>query len=528
MRRWIHHPAAAAPAVATAVFVGLAGVAIAQGAPAEPIGVTQPSRVTEDVEHPTRAYQSPSLLVHPDDPGTVVAAGLDMSTNRCRLFRATGYEAAWSWLENASPSPEDQPLCFQGAVYGYQNETPIAWGSDNALYWGVSGRARQADGEDVSVLVSRSADLGDTWTSTLVDDGLPPGEFEFISRPITGLAVDAESAADDLVYVGWQTFPEGEPRTPKVAVSTDGGASFSEGRAPFDAETSEELGGEGGLQGLPPKLAVDDDGVLYVLFPGQAGGDEEPDEVPNRLLLARSEDRGETFTVSEVAEVHDANVGPMFAWSPHGGEDGTLHIVYEDRREEPYGPRDIFYQRSADGGETFTEPEKLNDEDPDELYAQVNPNISVAPNGRVDVAWWDWRDGAAVYGNDVYYTYSPDDGDTWARNVRVTDQSIDRRIGYWGNNADMRSSPGIASTNQLARVAWSDTRLAGLGSNTQDIFAATVQLDEVPTGDADSALWYVIAVLVGLTAGGLVLVVLGLALRLRSARRGHPAPSPAP
>lgn len=148
----------------------------------------------------------------------------------------------------------------------------------------------------------------------------------------------------------------------------------------------------------------------------------------------------------------------------------------------------------------------------------MNPNVSVAPNGRVDVAWWDWRDGAAVYGNDVYYTYSSDDGDTWASNVRVTDQSIDRRIGYWGNNADMRSRPGIASTDQVARLAWSDTRLAAQGANTQDIFAAAVQLDEVP-GEAGAALWYVIAVLAGLIAGGLVLAVLGLVLRLRGAGR---------
>lgn len=328
-----------------------------------------------------------------------------------------------------------QPLCFEGAVYAYQNETPIAWGSDNALYWGVSGRSPTESG-DVSVRVSRSGDLGDTWASTLVAEGLAEGEYEFISRPITGLAVDADSADDDIVYVGWQTFPTDEPRAPQVAVSTDDGASFSGGRTPFDEQISDELGGESGLQGLPPKLAVDDDGVLYVLFPGQAGGDEGPDEVPNRLLLARS-------------------------------------------------------------------------------------------NGRLDVAWWDWRDGAALYGNDVYYTHSVNDGDTWSNNVRVTDQSIDRRIGYWGNNADMRSRPGIASTDHAARIAWSDTRLAVAGANTQDIYTATVQHGEVPTGESDSVLWYVIAILAGLTAGGLVLAILGLVARRRSTHTGRQGLSPA-
>jgi hypothetical protein len=490
----------------------------------EVIGVTQPARVTHEVDHPTRAYQSPFMLPHPEDPTTTVAAGTEMSASRCHLFRSQTRGRSWT-LMDASPSPKDQPLCFEGAVYAYQNETPMAWGRDGDLYWPVSGRNPDNLSQDVSVLLAQSSDLGESWSTTTVDDGLATGEFEFISRPITGLAVDTQSGAEDIVYVGWHTFPEGQPREPQIAVSTDGGVTFSEPMRPFDDETSQQLGGSEGLEGLPPKIEVDADGTLYVLFPGRAAGDESVDEVPNRLLLARSEDRGETFTVTELAEVLDSNVGPELEWTPQGGEDGTLHIVYEDRLELPYGVRDIIYQRSTDGGETFTDPRTLNDDDPEQLYSQVNPNISIAPNGRVDVAWWDWRDGAARYANDVYYTHSDDGGDSWSTNIRVSDQSIGRRIGYWGNNADMRSRPGIASTNAVAQLGWSDTRLASAGTGTQDIFFAQVQHDEVASADTNATLLYVAAAVAGLLLGGLGL--LGVVLVLRRRRIGGGVAQPA-
>lgn len=499
-------------------------VGIAHAASDEPLGVTQPVRMTGDAAHPTRAFQSPFMLADPADPATTVAAGIDMSSSTCHLFRSQTREPVWTQLD-ATPSPEEQPLCFEGAIYAYQNETPMGWGRDGDLYWAINGRRlNDADAEeDVSVLLAQSPNQGASWSSTLVSEGLPPGEFSSTSRPITGLAVDTETGSDDKIYVGWHTYPEEGPREPLVAASDDGGATFSEPRLPFDDEASAELGGSGGLEGLPPKLEVADDGTLYVLFPGRAGGDEDVDEVPNRLLLARSEDSGETFTVNVVAEVLDSNVGPEFAWTPEGGDDGTLHIVYEDRQEQPYGVRDILYQRSTDGGATFTEPQKLNDDDPAQLYSQVNPNISIAPNGRLDVAWWDWRDGAAVYGNDVYYTHSDDGGDNWATNVRVTDQSIDRRMGYWGNNADMRSRPGIASTEETAEIAWSDTRLGRAGDGTQDIFVAAVQHEEV-AADEPAGLLYAAAVLAGLVVSGVGLLVVSFALqRQRAAARSQPA-----
>ena len=85
----------------------------------------------------------------------------------------------------------------------------------------------------------------------------------------------------------------------------------------------------------------------------------------------------------------------------------------------------------------------------------------MAPNGRVDVTWWDTRDTPVpgTQTNDVYYTSSFDNGETWGRNARITDQSISRRYGVFLNNFNMSAPPGLASTNAYAVLGWDDTRL---------------------------------------------------------------------
>ena len=79
------------------------------------------------------------------------------------------------------------------------------------------------------------------------------------------------------------------------------------------------------------------------------------------------------------------------------------------------------------------------------LFPQWIPNMAVAPDGRVDIAWWDLRhDPGITFGNDVYYTSSSDNGTTWSKNIRVADQLIDRRVGVFGNNFDVSGPPGLA------------------------------------------------------------------------------------
>ena len=79
----------------------------------------------------------------------------------------------------------------------------------------------------------------------------------------------------------------------------------------------------------------------------------------------------------------------------------------------------------------------LNDDDPAKIFPQGIPNMAVAPNRRVDIAWWDLRNDPGIsFGNDVHYASSSDNGATWSKNMRVTGQ-----LGPNPGRGDRRAGP---------------------------------------------------------------------------------------
>src|SRR6202011_1143418 len=126
-----------------------------------PLRVTTPIQVTKDDPLPTRTYSEPSMLVDPDNPKVIVASAVEMRTRICYLMRSTDAGATWSVLP-ALPGTNAFPDCF--TVNGGQTQSPLAWGRNHTLYYGLLGY-NQADGGNgrkgnISVLLARSTDLG--------------------------------------------------------------------------------------------------------------------------------------------------------------------------------------------------------------------------------------------------------------------------------------------------------------------------------------------------------------------------------
>jgi len=328
-------------------------------------------------------------------------------------------------------------------------------------------------------------------------------------------------------------------RQAMVVSSLDGGTTFFDPVDPADsffrepgnlpAGVAPERRQAGQIGALQPNLAVDGRGNVHVVWLEFVVGDPFHSPVRwRRVYVSRSSDQGNTFTEHVLVRTMTTDgvglIGPVLEWSPRGGPEGSLHLVYESRKEPAQGDRDVQYHRSVDGNRTWSEVRVLDDDDPKQLFGQFLPNVSVAPNGRVDVVWWDLRDGAADYANDVYYGYSEDAGATWSTNLRVTDRSIDRKIGIWTNNSDTRQPPGIGSADELAVVVWDDTRNGDQVTDSQDLRAATVQFEELSAGGSSGILAYALAGLAGAGVVGLGLLIAGVVLRRR--RRQPVLPEP--
>jgi hypothetical protein len=286
------------------------------------------------------------------------------------------------------------------------------------------------------------------------------------------------------VYVMWRrTSPPLEgvgfrASQPYMAASSNGGASFSSPSQLFDVS----LGTDG-----PRPLVVGND--LFAFYqearPPLPVNDPSPTPTPPqaRLLAAVSADGGRTWSRSEIAAARDLSE----AVPAYDSKRKQLYVVWHDNRRDEL---DVYFASSRDG-RAWSEPKLLNDDQRGTRVGQHFPQIALSRSGRIDVAWYDWRDDPfpapavgggnvlTTFGNrgklaSVYLTSSSDGGKTWIRNVRVNDVPIDRTIGTWANNYDVLAPPALTSWMNGAVVAWSDTRLGTAESQSQDIVTATV------------------------------------------------------
>ncbi|MGI9120069.1 MAG: hypothetical protein ACR2G7_08125 [Acidimicrobiales bacterium] len=500
--------------------------------------LTDGVHMTKDDLSPTRSFTGPtSMLADPADPKVIVAATANLRTRVCYLVRSTDAGQSWHILD-ALPSPPDYPSCTSG-IAGVAQAT-IAWGRDSTLYYALLGYGPGEGAREghESIVLAKSTDRGDTWSTTMVVDNRGKSGSEAPSASgVTGLAVDT-SGSKDVVYVGFsQSYddaPDDSPlnNTPVVvAASTNGGATFAEpvNINDFSQETQTIAGTSYPLLMTSffgrPFLAVHD-GVLLAVSDSRTPFDKEPpgdSYYAMPLLVARSTDQGRTWSVATLSPPIFTGTGAQtgMGWTPEGGPKGTFVLAYAATPEtaQSSGTADIVVQRSTDEGITWSAPVAIDDDDPAGLYASFYPQLGVAPNGRVDIVWQDNRE-QTDYRFQVRYTYSTDGGVTWAHNVQASDQPVNFNLGV-SFNSDIRQPPGVASANEYAAFGWADTRLGDETTQTQDNFGAVAQFAPVPSGSA--VLPVVAALFAGLAVAGIIL----LAVRFMRRRRQDPA-DPAP
>lgn len=507
------------------------------------------TQMTKDAEAPARAFTGPtSMAADPSNPRIVVGATADLRSKTCYLTVSKDAGTTWHFSKEL-PTDSSYPYCTNNTAGVPQ--TMVAWGRDGVLYY-----AHQAygDGEGTregrsSIMLARTTDLGQTWKTTLVDNNrgktgaTPPND-----SGVFGLSVDM-SGPKDVVSVGFdQAFPDATGDNPlrfphvMVATSIDAGVTFGTpiDLNSFDRPTIQLAGKAYPLymrSGFGSPFLVAHDGVLLAVAgpdlpfndlpqpPPEAGTGLTPGSwyaFPMPQLVARSTDQGKTWKITTLGDPILAGNGSFtgLGWTPKGGDKGTFVATYgaTPATAPSINLADIVVQKSTDGGVTWTSPLAIDDDPPELRSSSFYPQLSVAPNGRIDVAWQDNRDTTDFHFN-VRYTYSTDGGATWAPNVKLNDRPVNFNYGI-SFNSDIRQPNGVASTNQYAIVGWADTRNATDLTQTQDNYAAAIQFTALPTTKNTTAP-VIAAIFGGLVLAGIVLLVV-----LQFRKRGDAAPAP--
>ncbi|MGH9278465.1 MAG: hypothetical protein ACRD12_10240 [Acidimicrobiales bacterium] len=562
-RRW--RRAHVGGALAACTLVAAPGLARA-GEAGEPV-VFPNIQINQDFV-PGRTHSEPQLSIDPTNPDVLAVAEAEFQTSDCHVFISRDGGRTWAPTA-ADPVPPEYKSCARPSFGPF---IASKFGADGTLYVAATGAESATNSGPTDPYVARSSDLGATWQFTVIKHA----EERAFKKPDGSEVRDVERfnytrmathpTDPNIVYAGFRRqgafMPTSEvSERSVVAVSSDGGRSFG---APIDVFESFPLTDVKGTDA--PAMSIDAKGTVYAftkerppaappggaptqdplpLPPGPANTCKAASSAPNapawkptpastappqagkpgagaRLLMSKSTDGGKTWQGS-VVDTSGIVCVPCLT-TPETAIDirtGTVYVAFEQSDQGPPNPRDdrdIWFMKSSDGGATWTKKMRLNDDtvaSRNPNYDQMFPAISVASNGRIDVAWWDFRsDGTfnpSGNGNttrrdetcfDIYYTSSSDGGTTWAKNSRISDRTMNQNEGFAMNLAyDLRGPIGLASGEDEAYVAWSDSRNGRVDLPTEDLYFTEVSY-EPETEPANNGLNWSVLLGIGIGAVG--------------------------
>lgn len=442
-----------------------------------------------------RAHNSPTLVRNPRDGRQVAVANrVDSPRFSCALHLSRDGGARWRSL--AIPVPKgEEPKCFA---------PDVAYGADGRLF--LSFVTLKGNGNVPNAV----------WLSRLDGRSLTKPR-KLLGRLSFQVRLVADPVAPRRLYLTWLKassvglYQFSEPGNPALFMRSDDGgrtwrkpARISSAARPRVVAPSLAVGPDGGLNAL--YLDLGDDRLDYSGAHRGQGGAPYPGSW--KLVLTRSEDGGRSWKESEV----DTQLKPIerviiftppFPSIAADPRNGRLYAAFHDAR---LGDPDVRVWTSGDRGATWSAPRRVNDTPAGDNRAQYLPTVTVAPNGRVDVLYYDRRRDPRDIRNDVSLQSSFDGGRSFSRHVRLSQRSFDSRIGFGNerNLPDLGSRLGLVSAAAGALGVWTDTRAGTTVSKKQDLAAGLVSFSR-PARLSERAED-------GLSYGGAALIVLGIGL----------------
>ncbi len=360
------------------------------------------------------AANEPSIAIDPNNPDRIVIGWRQFDTVNSN-FR----QAGWAYSHDGG-----QTWTFSGV------HTPGVFRSDpvldsdsdgNIYYYSLKG--------NFLCDMFKSLDGGVTWLEPVPAFG---GD-----KPWMGID-KTEGIGQGNIYCSWGGV---------FIRSTDGGASFVE---PVVVPLNPFWG----------TIAIGPEGEVYVGGVGnpftvaKSTNAQDPNEIPV-FDFATSVELGGPLVFGG-----GPNPGGLLgqAWvatdQSGGPSQGNVYMLASVRPPGP-DPLDVHFVRSTDGGLNWSDPVRVNDDPEDNQAWQWFGTMSVAPNGRIDVIWNDTRSSGNARLSELFYSFSTDEGVTWATNIPVSPM-FDSHVG-WPHQNKIGDYYDMISDNAAANLAYAAT-----------------------------------------------------------------------
>ncbi|MBV8830010.1 MAG: exo-alpha-sialidase [Acidobacteriaceae bacterium] len=429
------------PLVVILAYVFGISVGLAHAASALP---SAPGAAVVTIAPPGGNYTEPSIAVNPNDPRQVLAvyqggktaqgsATAAYSADGGKTFTvAAGTKASdWKVMGDVSTAFDNKGHAFLCYLAFDKLGTPSYW-AHNA---GRNG-----------IFVIGSGDGGKTWDRNAVSvKSWPTGRepnLQFEDEPRIFADGHGESPFAGHLYVGWVEW-QLEKSIMLFSRSSDGGKTWSE-----PTEISVHAGlprdDNGALGGF--MQAIGSDGKIYAVW--QDG---------NSILLTTSSDGGRSFT----APRNIVETGPpYFGEVPGTSRAGSFpqiavhgHELYLSWSDYTNGDIDVFLSRSADSGETWSKPARVNDDPVHDGLDQFFQWLAVdEANGDLYVQFYDRRNDPTNKLTGMTLARSTDGGHSF-KNYSWTEDAFEGHGMFWGDYTWLAASNGIVHGVWTAVVA---------------------------------------------------------------------------
>lgn len=514
----------AGAALLTAPLVGLGDAAAAGPGGLSPI--VESARLVGTGTSPDRLFIDPQVAIDPADPQTLVLADGNYRSGGCYVWASQDGGLTWSQSSNLLPPSLDYCLIRPDT----EPQVAPAFAPDGStLYVAMDGSAISTGGQHgpVSELIAKSTDLGATHSTVYVNhaqDLTANGNSAPAEDRSATIAIDPTDTSR--IYVGTErNVDRGHgvsdsdiPEAALVSVSSDGGTTWK------TVDINAKASGPRPYGAYTPVVQVGSDGTVYAVAEEQPNPSSSGSAFGQYLYT--STDHGSSWSVRRIVAPQPSADEPAFAIDRGSN---TMYVAWDQQTHASNPTQNIFLTISRDGGKTWSNAQSVVDASIATKSDRYFPGISVAPNGRVDVAWYDFRNdpfnpsGTSEQFADVYYMYSTDNGHTWATPIRITTTSIDENLGVTFPDFAVETT-AIASSNDAVSLAWPQPAASESGSQAEDDWYTRVRLtsDALPGSSQSSPAWAwgVIGAGAALAFSGIVLFV---AARRRPARSEAPA-----